>query len=266
MSKMVPLYGFGGGSPLNFQFKRYETEDELIASTPSNGTIGIVSSTPISGYYFGSEPPLTDSDGILWLCTGTKSNVAFSATKFEQVMVYPLYAEQYINGAFVEVPAYSRQWGSWVRWWNGQIYTSGHEWNDITGGWVGVGMKAHSGTSLTTQIPNIFNDVGSGMLTISNESGSGVAYCANQIDVSDYSKIVFEGDFHRIGSVTTNLLVGCWENFEGTYFSKSAKKYTDMPATTATSLELDVSSLSGCYYIGVGTSGSTAVITNIYMK
>ena len=59
MNKVVPLEGFGGGgsSPLNFKIVAYATEEELMAVTPQENTIGVITTTPINGWIFGSEDP-----------------------------------------------------------------------------------------------------------------------------------------------------------------------------------------------------------------
>ena len=86
MSITVPLYGFGGGggAALNFDVKAYDTEEALLAATPKENTIGIITTTPITSWIFSAtEPkiPTDGDDGLVWFHIGTTSPVSFNALK-----------------------------------------------------------------------------------------------------------------------------------------------------------------------------------------
>lgn len=114
----VALEGFGGGggTSLNFNVKDYATEELLMAATGKVNEIGIITSTPMTGWHFAAEQPEM-LPGEVWISTGTSSEVAFNALKKGgTVMVYPLSAKQMQGGTLVDVTARSWQDGEWVDW------------------------------------------------------------------------------------------------------------------------------------------------------
>ncbi len=106
----------GGGTALNFKVVGYATKEELLAATPAENTIGIITEIPITGYHFGKEEPSPAAAGMVWITTGTRSPVEFNALKKNAIQVYPISAKQYIGGAWVDVTAMSYQGGEWVEW------------------------------------------------------------------------------------------------------------------------------------------------------
>ena len=46
------LYGNGGGSDLNFATRAYATEAELLASSPKENTLGVVTNVPPIAWSF----------------------------------------------------------------------------------------------------------------------------------------------------------------------------------------------------------------------
>lgn len=135
----VALEGFGGGggASLNFKVKDYATEELLMAATGKDNEIGIITSTPMTGWHFAAEQPEMQP-GEVWISTGTASPVAFDALKKNTVMVYPISAKQMQNGTLVDVTAKSWQNGHWVEWIqelvvleNGTLYIG--QWNKGSG-------------------------------------------------------------------------------------------------------------------------------------
>lgn len=114
----VALEGFGGGggTALNFNVKDYATEELLMAATGKDNEIGIITSTPMTGWYMAAEQPEEMAEGEVWISTGTASQVAFNVLKKGTVMVYPISAKQMQGGTLVDVTAKSWQNGDWVEW------------------------------------------------------------------------------------------------------------------------------------------------------
>ena len=115
----------GGGAALNFKVVGYATKEELLAATPAENTIGIITEIPITGYHFGKEEPSPAAAGMVWITTGTRSPVEFNALKKNAIQVYPISAKQYISGAWVDKVAKSYQGGEWVEWFDGTVYDNG---------------------------------------------------------------------------------------------------------------------------------------------
>lgn len=107
----------GGSGGLNFKVVGYATEAELLADTPKENTIGIITTNKITGWMFAAADPAEPVEGMVYITTGTKSDIAFNALKKNGIMVYPLSAKQYIGSSLTDVPAMiykSSQWVSWI--------------------------------------------------------------------------------------------------------------------------------------------------------
>jgi hypothetical protein len=103
----------GGGASLNFNVKGYATEELLMAATPKENTIGIITTTPITSWIFSATEPAEPVEGMAWIATGTSSTVEFGALKKNGIRVYPISAKQYVNGKWGAVNAYIYQGGVW---------------------------------------------------------------------------------------------------------------------------------------------------------
>ena len=173
--------GGGGGGGLNFK-----VIPNPMPSTAKENTIW-VDTDKINNYYFSAEQPENMVDYEVWFPIGTSSTVAFSATKKNSVMVYPISAKQMVSGALVDKTAKIWQGGEWVDWWNGELYDSGNQYEAITGGWVGthtISGSTSSGSKLTVN-----ND----HLSVTNVSGGSFGVVTSKkIDMTNFSRIYAE--------------------------------------------------------------------------
>ena len=257
--------GFGntnaavGGTSLNFKVVGGTTEP----ANPKENMIWVNTPNKITGWHFAAIQPETIAEGEVWFIISTSSNVAFNALKKNTVMVYPNFVKQLVSGELKDVAAKTYKNGAWVDWWNGELYSPGNEWVDITGGWVGTAIQSFSGTSTPEKIPTITRN--NGNIEVTNIGGSGVFHTANKIDLTDYDTITFYGNFYRGGSSNYNLTFGCWSELS-VYFSKNLAA-SSTPSGTNTKVTLDVSNVSGEYYIGIGlVDSSTATINSVVMS
>lgn len=144
------------GTKLNFDIVAYDTEEELLADTPMENTIGIVTTTPISKWIFDSNEPENPVDGMLWIKVGTESQVEFNVIKDTDIPIYPISAKQYVGGVWVDVTCFSFLDGEWISWWPGTyIYNSGDQCTTYTGGWERKSYSSNSGVSITFNDSNI---------------------------------------------------------------------------------------------------------------
>lgn len=100
--------GVGGGVALNFKVVGNPQPE-----APRENTIWVNTDVPIGVWYFSATQPENMAEGEVWFRTGTSSSTAFNALKKQNIMVYPLQAQQYINGALVDVTAKIYQDGAW---------------------------------------------------------------------------------------------------------------------------------------------------------
>ena len=165
MSKFVTLHGFGGnGVDLNFEVIAYESEEVLLASTPAENTIGVVTTTPMTSWSFSATEPANPENGMIWVTTGIGGDKNFNALKKNELQVYPINnVKQYVGAVWVVVTAMNFKNGAWNLWWNGKLYDNGDEFVFVTGG-----LQARSIGVIST-----------------NATGAALEI-ANDIDVSDY--------------------------------------------------------------------------------
>lgn len=253
--------GSGGGG-LNFKIVGGTTEQ----NNPSENTIWVNTPVKITSSIFDVAEPKNPNEGMVWIFTGTSSVVAFSATKKNPVMVYPLTCKQYVGGVWVDRITKTYQAGTWIEWWNGQLYTPGNEWETFTGGWTTKGMKSQSSSSAGAKAPTITRS-SDYIRAEQTEAYAGLFHISKPIDLSKYSKIVVEGDFNCAGSSTNNLLLGVYESPLPSYYSSDAVAKKAGTLGTSKKMELDISNISGKYIVGIGMTakGTYAKITSAYM-
>lgn len=237
----------------------------LIASTtqpinPAENTIWINSSVAINGWAFASAAPTGAQDGAVWIQTTTDSTVAFNAAKKGVLMVYPLMCKQRISGAWTEVTAKSFINGAW-RDWLVYLYSPGNPHEELTGGWEG---KAHrrqdtvDGWAVGSYAPTITQGTESMTVTLAappNYNYSGSARTVNKVDLTNFDQIIFNLTFP--GSIVY------------VYVTQSATGYDAVKSLAVTggtnkAVSLDVSDLSGEYYVGINLlAGSSTVTVNV---
>ena len=149
------------GTKLNFKVVGYATEAELLADTPKENTIGIITTNNITGWLFSATEPESPTDGMVWISTGTFSPVEFNAMKKNGIQVYPISAKQYISGAWVDKTAKSYQGGKWVDWitylfkegsgYDSHPMTETYENNDIAVSSSGIIISGSHAKSIMTQ-------------------------------------------------------------------------------------------------------------------
>ena len=248
MGKGYKHGGSGGANPLNFIVKAYPSEVEMNTSTAVANTIGVVTTNPITGWYFAAEQPENMTEGEVWFKTGTSSNVNFNALKQKSIMVCPLCAKQMVSNELKDVTAKSYQNGEWVDW-NRYLYDSGNECTDITGGWV-------AGDSAT------INKATSEMSVKSNvDNGYRYLLTKNKIDVTPYKTLHAIAKIGTGGSSSDKGNIGVSEN--GTTTSGS----TSFTNTEYQEVTYDLSSQDGLFYIRVGDQGddSSTFVQKIWL-
>lgn len=249
------ISGGGGGAGLNFKIVGNPQP-----SDPKENTIWVDTDEEITGWTFSANEPESPVGGNVWITVGASSSAQFNAVKKNSIMVYPLSAKQYVSGAWVDKTVKSYQNGAWVDWWVGELYTSGNEWSGITGGWYGKSWKF---SSAVTAAETINVDRGDSCIKMSFDSSktrrSGVLLTTNKINLADYNTLTFNGFISQNGSSTSSKAYGAvyiFDNLNGSDYNSNtnhvAKSANLANSGTAADITLDVSGLTGSYYVGVG--------------
>lgn len=256
--------GGGGGGGLNFSVVGGTTAP----SNPKENMIWVNTSVAITTWVFSATVPENPVQGMVWISTGTSSTVAFNALKKNGIQVYPISAKQCVSGAWVDKTAKSYQGGEWADWWNGELYTPGNEWENITGGWVARAWKGQAGIIGYEKAPTIASTNDSMVITYA-QSTHGVAEVANDIDLTKVSTISVTYKASGPTSRWLNLVI-VPRNAQYWRTNKIAE-VTLVNASTFTTVTIDVSSISGSYDVvfggGQNDGGAiTLTIQSVIMK
>lgn len=240
-------HGAGGVSALNFKI----VGGAIQPVNPKENTIWVNTQTEISGWAFSATEPGSPVEGMVWIYTGESSTVEFNALKKNGIQVYPISVKQYVGGAWVPVTAQAYQDGAWKEWIT-YLYNNGDECTDLTGGWEATATKP-SGSGSTAVTPTVKKDTNS--ITYSLTSGNGnyrIGYlvAVKSIDITNYSKITVNVTNF---SISGGLIVS---NSKTSGFQKTAVMNFEVGRNV-----LDISSLSGSYYILIGTGGHEGTAT-----
>ena len=236
----------GGSGGLNFKI----VGGTSTPSSPKENTIWVNTSTAITDWVFKATQP-TAATGRVWILTGTSSQITFNALKKNWLYVYPISVKQYVNGAWVDKTAKSYISGKWVDWWNGELYKNGNEYITVTGGWESRKSTEAAGTVKK----NASNFVVS-------TSDYQLIYCktVNTVDLTKYSRVTFNVTAVS-ASVSNEIILGVYPaNFAFNWSDTTAQK----KLTSGTGKHsIDVSALSGKYYVAVRAASNSRVSTSV---
>lgn len=224
------------GSSLNFKIIPYVTEEALLSATPTENTIGVVTTAKITSWIFCPSEPSKPVDGMLWIGIGSYSPGAFNALKKNTIMIYPVYARQHVGGSWVDVTAMNYLGGTWVEW-TIDIIVYDSAATDIA---LELDNAKDSGTYLT--------------LTLGKNDNATVKSEPVRLSGQKTLEVVYR-NLSGGGSFAGGIRARVW--------NKGGEMVLETSRSTASSgtLTLDISSLTGEYSVGVyasNTSGSYA--------
>ena len=241
MSSVVPMYGFGGGGGAALNFKVICNPQP---ETAKENTIW-VDVDRINNYYFSATQPENMTEYDVWFLIGTFSLGAFSATKKNPIMVYPISAKQRINGTLVDKTAKSWQGGEWVGWvtkvsfaksnWKSFDAYPADQYVDYAAGY------AYSNTKFTATISGEWD-----MVAIASASTYDLTNVNNIKFKATLSKALGDNAFAFVAVSKTQVLY----DSSGTLKADAILEFR----TKVTSKEtpIPVNGLSGKYYILIG--------------
>lgn len=266
MAAVISQMSAGGGSELVI------VGGTTRPANPNQNTIWIDTDAEITSYVLSATEPANPIEGMAWVIIGDSGNVKMaSPVGGDWITVYPISAKQYISGIWVNKTAKSYQNGEWVDWFV-YLYNNGVTKHTF----VAEGKKYTSSSYSIAVTPTITKNSNNIYLSIdkgSNANGSaGIVYISEAIDLTNFSKLVVEGDFYTDGNIDYPSIC-VWSKI-GTYQSDNlvAEKTTvDTVSTMKTAtLKVDISNLSEAHYIGVylntGTGTCYARIRDMHLQ
>lgn len=195
-----------------------------------------------------------DASGQIWVKTYPQSTVLLDAVKGKNgIAIQPGSLYEYTtNEGWVARDAQVYQYGAWKSLeepWDGYYFKNGEQYTDITGGWTTAGYD-NLGTATA------------GSTIVVSASGGETARIgtANSVDLTNVKKLWFDSPNGSNGYSSGYLCVTS---------SKSSSSFAAYVAVNAGRGSLDVSSLSGKYYISLyasSTNASYADVSAVWME
>lgn len=263
--------GGSGGAALNFDVVWYATESELLAATPKANTIGIISTTEMTGWIIDANQPENMTDGMVWLQVGTESAAEFNALKKNGLQVYPLFAKQYISGELVYKPSKIYQNNEWV-----DLVTYLFRYGKQSYTWKAIGKRSSSASNNTAKAPTATTNA-DGSVTLKMTGGTstmqnrGGYICEQSVDLTNITSITVKADLTPTGGFEFGVYI---LPLNATYYNEAVARaicYTDSGVVNELSVDLSQFKLSGHYDIFVATYASasqtlTAVIKEVLVQ
>ena len=242
----------GGGTSLNFKVVGGITRP----TSPKENTIWVNTDVAIPGYTIsGIETPgwaMTEGWVYINAKTGTASgSPEFNALKKNEILISPIATKQYVGSQWVDKEAKIYQGSQWVDWAT-YLYTHGDACVDITGGWEKLPYGGN-GAGSTRKAPTL--TMGDDGMTISlTSSYIGSVWTVNPIDLSNCNTLTMH--VSEATNTSARAVFGVIDIKKNNY-TWVANVY----AFDVGEYMVDVSELTGSYYVVISIAAATKSIT-----
>lgn len=241
--------GVGGSNPLNFKVVGGTTAP----ANPKENAVWVNTDTEITAYSFSTDQPTSGIPGMVWCTMALSGSAGLNVLKKNTIQIFLASAYQYIGGAWVkkEFQVYSNG-----KWHSGKIIFHDSSADlTISGGYSMTYIgDAYGASSVEIQDDGCIH-------SWTREGADSWWFSENAVDLTPFSTITitFEGKcttggyrhLSRIGVAKTR----------GTSF----KSYVSTEENGVVTATLDVSGLTGKYYIGGYGSTWSGVANNFYV-
>lgn len=232
----------GGSGGLNFKIVGGTSKPY----NPRENTIWVNTDQKITSWVFSAEEPESPSEGMVWFTIGTSSESKFNALKKNVIQVYPLSAKQYVSDALIDVTVEIYQGGEWKPWLTELYWFENGTLNSTIGYVLDTGDGADDWWTVNS----------SGFkVVIPEDTYWSWIRSKNKVDVTKYKTLQFVFTSQTGGKATFGLT----SKTDCSSFTAQKERTTTGSGTAS----VDVSSISGTYYIGfyVEDAGTIAVKT-----
>lgn len=186
-----------------------------------------------------------NANGQVWIKTATSSTISFPMLKpnrkGDNIVVRPIEAYMYTqDGDWGKVICKIRRNGAWVPLeaaWDGYYFKDGNQYADVTGGWTSEGWSSNGSVSVGETI----------VLSAVNGQTAAVG-TKNTVDLTNAKKLWIDSPNGNNGYGSGHLIVSSDKSLSGSSSAAVAVNRTG-------SISVDVSSLSGKYYIYLAATG-----------
>lgn len=242
-------------------------------ANPTDKTIWLNTAVAITGYTYSATEPGSPSEGLVWLISGSASPAAFSLTRRNPIMLYPVSAKIYHSGAWVQTIGQIWLNGAWGPLGAYDLYNAGDECTAITGGWAKANGNGGSTAGWNT---NGTITKGATSVTLETSYPSEIAIApVNAVDLSAASSVIVTVDAF-IGSDAAMVCI-CSVRGEDWNPMPLGETISGYPASavahkrlnTLGEISVDVSNLIGSYYVEIicaGGSGNSVTFSRLRVE
>lgn len=226
-----------------------------------------------SNYVFSSKEPLDPYDGLLWFKTGLSSYYAFPPVKDAGIYIYPNVCYRYVDTDWIEIPVNVYMHGEWCDMKYSHLYLPGHEppseneCMQITGGWRCISVPYSGGVGLVAPLNKTLEYMSISLnpdLMGSDASIGTTVATREKVDLTNYSKLVFVGSYVEFAT-NANAWYGAWSKLVGGTYQENVGAVTKVTANNSDNVVVDISGLTGEYFVGVGLRSSKVTIKECYL-
>ena len=271
------LHG-NGGNQLDFKLVAYATEDELLAATPKENTIGVETDS-FNGYVIDATEPENPTDRMLWVQVSDTSPRKFPATKDKTIYIKPVKCWQYVDGDWKVIVSYLYKDATWKAIGRLYLYRNRDYNRNIANELKTLAFSYSSqdnckttfasnerglGIYVTTELYG--EDAKKGACNIFQKSEPGVPL--HKYDLTDFKTLNFTGFCDPTESSSSSVIYGCWDVMGAYGYSDSNRLKASAKFTKYNSepVVIDVSALEGEYFIGVGVRCAHMVMEECYLE
>lgn len=204
---------------------------------PNENTVWVESDKAAKKYAFSETEPESLTEGLIWF-TATDAGIITKAYVYADETWTAADVYMYLGGAWVHIASQ----------WNGELFTTMDTHKEVTGGWFQNGNYTDGGAFKYYDDDTIW--------LRSSVTGNVNLGTVNPVDVTDWNTLEIE---FVSGSKSNYGLRAAQTG--GTFVASKTKS-----GTGAETLTLDISSVSGAYYIGGYAYNMTWDISRVTLK
>lgn len=252
----------GGGSGIRFSVTAYPSADSLPTSA-KEGAIAVITSISIADYVFTDQEPTTKTTGTVWINT-SGGGVPYAIDKKGIVTLYPALCKIWDGSTWALCDAFLYKYGAWSQF-AARTYVffdNGDLCEELTGGWTKEGFSDGHGFGDSAVISN-----GQLRCTTSSTYRSAILGTVNPVDLTAIDTLNFEiADCQHNGYAIVGVTKSP-DTCDCNPVTPSDAGVNAEPSQNGASIvELDVSMLSGKYYIYVLSWKYDYFNSNIYVS
>ena len=255
-----------GGAELNFEIVGGTTQP----SNPAENMIWVNTNIDISSWSFAVDQPTELEEGMVWFKTATSSGAEFNALKNNSLQVYVVTAKQCVDGALVNVDVCIYKDGTWAAF-GVFLFNYGTQ----TYNWTASSLVSYISSNNVSVTPGVStNDDGSITLYVNRGGynfGSGIYRVYDAIDLANFKTLNISTE---VSGLATWFLTVYPTNADAwgddTSRGGDTVAILGLASGSYTGI-LDISSLTGEYYVGVGglsgySDGGYCKLNTLYMN